>query len=226
MSRTHVGMSTYDESLHPRAASGEFTTKVNRAPSDTLDAEVPAATRRIAEHNSDFFPADELAARGLTEDDVIIHDDEVIDIASDMQEPTDLEDVREWLSDGGNPVSEVTICRDYDDDSRANVDISVYENFEHLGFSEEELDEHADVIKSVYAEWFNAELDVYEDWDSVRVSIRTTMLADGATPLLVLEQAHGAHAKYLNETDRGTFGSPYVGSEIDRRIEAAKSVAA
>lgn len=191
---------------------------VNRA----VDVPVPPqGDLLVLSHDSDFFTLDELAEHDLSLADCDSHHEELIELGDPEDEPVELEQVRQWLSESPrDQVSEVTIRASENDQYRADIDVTVYENLRWNDlFTEDELNEHSDIVAQVYQEWFNAELDLPDSWDSVRVTIRTSIDKNRATPLLVLESAWRPYATYRNETDPGTFNARYVGREIRERID-------
>lgn len=174
----------------------------------------------VLEHDGSFLTISELDERGISLADCNGHDEKLLGLSPDGEESIYLDSVRTWLSDGGNPVEEVLAYSASGPGYMTGIDVTVYENMLWSDrFTEEELNEHADIVGDVYREWFGAELEDGDAWESVCVTFKSTIDNHRATPLLILEQAHNQYAKYLNETDPGTFGSPYVGTEIRRRID-------
>lgn len=128
-----------------------------------------------------------------------------------------LDSIREGLADGTHRVSLVELARA--EDGNLNLEITVEDNllWNDL-FTEAELDEHSDLVKEVYQEWFNAGLDG-DEWDAQSVTLNVPIKDGEHTETLLFSKGYGAHAKFLNETDPGTFGSPYIGAEIRKRID-------
>lgn len=302
-------MTTFDESAHPRVATGQFTVKTNDAPTGALEftsagpdntrytllvdgrpftvydpavgaivhqetlpgmptvagsnlsllgagapestgenwvirAEVldgagrvnravdvpvpPQGDLLVLSHDSDYFTIDELAERGLSLADCDSHHEEIIELGDAEDEPVELEQVRQWLTESPqDPVSEVTIRVNENDATQADIDVTVYDNLRWNGlFTEDELTEHSDIVDQVYREWFNAEIEVPDSWESVRVTMRTSIDTHRATPLLVLESAWPSYASFRNETDPGTFNARYIGREIRERIDTRLRTAA
>lgn len=185
----------------------------------------PVGHLLVVEHDGGFMTISDLDERGLTLFDVETHDETIIMPRTDYpEEPVELENVREWLTvaPGDGPAQVELVFQD-DEPSTALIDIHTYENFLWQGdeFTGDELSEHLSIVEDVYREWFGAEIDVYDDWDNVRVTLSSKIDRHRATNLLILEQAHSSYAKFRAETDPGSFGSPYVGKEIRRRIDEA-----
>lgn len=188
-------------------------------------------TVAVARVGDDYIAMSDLHGRGMTlfNVDEIIADKKIRVPSADSGDPVELDNVRQWLGDSpGDGPSTVELIRSDDDDETANLEISTYENFLWFEdeFTPEELDANQDIVEEVYAEWFGASLYSDGDWRSTHVTITTQLPVAHATELLALERAWGPWAKFRNETDPGTFGSPYVGAEIRKRIdERARSAA-
>lgn len=155
-----------------------------------------------------------------------------------------LDDVEQWARDADFQVSSVD-ARPNDEDgdgTSVHIDVNVTENFlwdADLRFGDDTaedgdtrtpqeryeawLDKHEETVKDVYSEWFNADVYVNDSWEYADVSIRTTLPRERTTPSLIIEDVYPALAKFKNETDPGTFGSPYVMDEVRRRVEAAEN---
>ena len=142
---------------------------------------------------------------------------------TDAEERIDLDDVREALTASpGDGPSLVDAALDYDDPTKVNVDVMVTENLMWNDlFTEDELNEHSDIVDAVYLEWFNAEVSG-DEWDGLDVTIRVQVPVEEASERIIIDRAYNMYAKYRNETDPGTYGSEYVGNEIRRRIDAAQ----
>lgn len=183
----------------------------------------------VLEHFGDYMTLSELDERGLTLFDVTAKPDPLITPDTHYpEEPIDLEEVRKALTDSpGDGPSHVELKFPPDNPYIAIVDVHVYEDLLwDDSFTAEELTEHQEIVEAVYREWFGAELDNTTDWESTRVTLTSEIDRHRATKLLILEQTWGQYAKFRNETDPGTYGSPYVGAEIRRRIDEAKVAAA
>ncbi|MBN9214153.1 MAG: hypothetical protein J0J04_04935 [Microbacterium sp.] len=190
---------------------------------------VPAAgSLLVLEHDSNYMTLSDLDGRGLTLFDVTAESDPLITPDAHYPEgPIDLDEVRKALTESpGDGPSHVELIFPPDRPDVAFIDVHVYEDFLWDDrFTAEELTEHQEIVEAVYSEWFGAELDNATDWDSTRVTLTSEIDRHRATKLLILEKAWGQYAKFRNETDPGTFGSPYVGAEIRRRIDEAKAAA-
>lgn len=209
----------------PSSTGGQFARKRSAAHSAILaDPEPPIV--KVARRHGEAFPASELSERGLTENDVELVDEPVL-MPEDMSEGfgyVDLDEVRKWLNDSSHADVGVVQLFVSEDDDEATLEVLVYHDFLQSGeFTEEELDENHEVVAEVYREWFGGELDTAEGWRDASLNMSIPVRRDIATESILFSAAYNRHAKYLNETDRGTFGSPYVGSELRRRIDAAKS---
>lgn len=186
---------------------------------------VPAQGRLLVlEHQGDYMTLSDLDERGITLFDVEAHDEEIIaPNAAYPDEPIDLDEIRKALTvSPGDGPSQVELVFSPDKPFEALIDVHTYEDFLWRGdeFTGEELDEHRAIVEEVYREWFGAEIDVYDTWRTARVTITTEVDRHRATNLLILESAHSAYATFRNQTDPGTYGSRYVGTEIRRRIDA------
>lgn len=146
---------------------------------------------------------------------------------TDPEERVDLDNVREALtvSPGDGPFN-VDAALSLDDDTLVNVDVLVTDSLLwNDSFTEDELNKHNDIVEDVYSEWFNADIDG-DDWGGFTVTLRTDIARDHATERLILNRTWDSYAKFRNETDPGTFNSPYVGTEIRKRIDAAEAAEA
>lgn len=85
--------------------------------------------------------------------------------------------------------------------------------------TEDELNDHADIVDDVFEDWFDADVSG-DSWEAADVTLRSSMPAENTTESVVTQKVWGSWVKFRNETDPGTYGSPYVGAEIRRRIDA------
>jgi len=163
----------------------------------------------------------------------------------------DLPRVEQWARDSGFYLSNVYAYRDEETGGR-HINVALNENFlwnaetqcpdenyeddsdldpdDDRPAAEQRYDawlnEHEDVVKEVYLEWFNAEIDASYTWgDGATVTIRKTVPYERFTESLVIEDVHPLLSKYTNEVDPGSFGSPYVMGEVRRRVEARQAEA-
>lgn len=160
----------------------------------------------------------------------------------------DLPSVEKWARDGGFQFGTVYAKRD-DETGGRHIDVDVHENFlwnadtqcpddEYDDDSDLDpdddrpaavqryskwLDDNRDIVEQVYLEWFNADIDVPDEWDAATVTIRKTVPYERFTESLVMEDLYPALADFTNRTDPGTFGSPYVMGEVRRRVEAREA---
>lgn len=137
-------------------------------------------------------------------------------------EPVDLEWINETYR--GNSPEVTDAAAHFGDDGSAYVSAMVYENFLWDDrFTEDELDHYQPIVEDVWRERFGADLHVHTDWESVDVTIATPDIPqDELTHGRAADEFHKTWAKYGNETDPGTFNSPYVGNELRERIDEAK----
>jgi len=200
--------------------------------------------RIVGYHLGDAVAAEELDARGLTLDDLESPRVEpFIDLGPYNE--GDLNSVAQWARDAAYSVATVYATRDEETGER-HVDVSVHENFlwnADTQFPDDEFEDDSDldpdddrpaaeqrydawltanedIVRAVYLERFNAEIDIPENWGYASVSLRTTVPYERFTDSLVIEDIAPLLAKHTNETDPGTFGSPYVMNEVWRRVEA------
>ena len=162
----------------------------------------------------------------------------------------ELHNVEKWARDAGYYLSNIYAHRDEETGGR-HVDIALNENFlwnadtqcpddEYDDDSdldeyderpasvqryEKWLDENRDIVEEVYLEWFNADLDVPDTWETATVTRRKTVPYERFTESLVMEDIYPLLAKHQNETDPGTFMSPYVMGEVRRRAEKRQAEA-
>ncbi|MBF4459433.1 hypothetical protein [Pseudoclavibacter sp. VKM Ac-2867] len=94
-------------------------------------------------------------------------------------------------------------------------------------FTHEQLQKHDLLIVDAYSDWFDADVDDFEyqeDGDSnLSLSLASRIPDAELSEATVGQTAWNLHARFANETDPGTFGSEYIGTEIDRRIETAEN---
>lgn len=156
----------------------------------------------------------------------------------------DLQRVEELIRGGDFDVSMVYASRD-EETGGYHVDISVNENFlwdadtqcpddeydDDTDLDPDDsrpastqryeawLDQHRDVVEEVYLEWFNADIDLPETWDYATVTLRKPIPPERFTESLVVEDVWPLLVDHANQTDPGTFGSPYVMGEVRRRVQ-------
>lgn len=108
------------------------------------------------------------------------------------------------------------------DEDIAETNVNVFDDLLWRGdFTEEELDEHYEIVEDVYRTHFGGYINVPDSWDNIDVTLRRSIPREGLTEEAAHEAAWESYAKWLNETDPGTFGSPYIGTELRRRIDVA-----
>ena len=164
-------------------------------------------------------------------------------------EDGDLPHAEKWASDGGFYISNIYAVRD-DETGGRHIDIGINEDFLWNAESqcpdseydddsdldpdddrpaavqryEAWLDKNEDIVKEVYLEWFNADVDA-PSWDAATITLRKTVPFERFTESLIIEDIYPLLAKHANETDPGTFGSPYIMGEVRRRVEAREEEA-
>jgi len=216
-----------------------------RSEGSSVEVPVPYGDqgRIVGWRNGDAIAAEEMDERGvsLTQFEQV-KVEPYIDLGPDNE--GDLLFLERWCNEGDYHVSNVYATRD-DETGGRRIDVATYENFlwnadtqfpddEHDGDGdldpdddrpasvqryEKWLDANEDIVRAVYAEWFNAELDVSNTWEYANVTLRTTVPYERFTESLVIEDVYPLLAKHRNETDPGTFGAPYVMAEVRRRAE-------
>lgn len=115
-----------------------------------------------------------------------------------------------WDAEGQFPDEDFDDDSDLDPDDDRSPAEQRYERW---------LDENEETVKEVYLEWFNADIDVPDTWEAATVTLRKTVPYERFTDSLVIEDVYPTLAEFSNRTDPGTFGSPYVMTEIRRRVE-------
>jgi hypothetical protein len=151
----------------------------------------------------------------------------------------DLPAAEQWVRDSDlGQVGTVYAKRD-DETGGRHIDVDLHENFlwnADSRFPDDEadegdertpeeryeawLDEHRDIVEEVYLEWFNADIDVPDTWESATITIRKTVPYERFTESLVIEDIYPGLADFKNKTDPGTWNSPYVMTEVWNRAEA------
>ena len=113
-----------------------------------------------------------------------------------------------------------------DTDSTLVLDYNENPNWDKR-FTHEQLQKHDLLIADAYSDWFDADVDDFEyqeDGDSnLSLSLTSRIPDAGLSEATVGQTSWNLHARFANETDPGTFGSEYIGAEIDRRIETAEN---
>lgn len=194
--------------------------------------------RMVGWHNGDALLIDDLDPQGLTLADVEMRHEPYIDTAPEF-EIDSLIAVEDGLSNADMNISFVSARTDEDNPDIVNVDITLHENFlwdAGTGIEDDDereaalderralLDEYQHIVDEVFQDSFNANItDVPDDWDSAMVEVRVPVPRSHFTESLVIEKTYNAMAKYRNETDPGTYGSPYVMAEVWARIEKAQA---
>lgn len=128
-----------------------------------------------------------------------------------------------WERDDTVHVSSATVFGTDEDNSQVCLDV-VDNLLWREQFTEEELDEHFDIVQATYHEWFGADIDTSADgWEHFEVR----MGADVPNSELTRERADSEVGDmisgFANKTDPGTFGHPYIGDEIRHRIDQANA---
>lgn len=190
-----------------------------------IDHAVPApkpGQRLVCEYQGEIFDASELANRKLTLFDVEARVEDVVVLEPETR--ADLEQVREALTErpGDGPV--LVDC-ELDPDNPAQLKVNALTTHDFLWdgmLTEDELNSYPDVVDDVFLDWFGADVSG-DSWEAADITIVGTVPAENATESIVADRMWGQWAKFRNETDPGTFGRPYVGAEIRRRIDERKN---
>lgn len=102
---------------------------------------------------------------------------------------------------------------------------SYYENLRWSGeFTEQELDDAYPIVEKFYRDYFDAEISgSVESWDSVMLDFSTVYQPDEFSPSVVANTSEErmGFVKFKNETDPGTFGSPYAYDFLRERLDEA-----
>lgn len=216
-----------------------------RAEGSDIEVALPNADegRIVGWYRGDAHTAEELDARGISLAQLdAVEVEPYIDLGRYGE--GELPGLEQWARDGDFPVSTVHASRDEETGGR-HIDIDVRENFLWNAESrcpDEDYDDDSDldpdddrpaavqrydawltqnqdVVEEVYQEWFNADIDVPDTWETATVSLRTTVPYERFTESLVMEDTYPLLAKWTNESDPGSFGSLYVMNEVERRVE-------
>lgn len=110
------------------------------------------------------------------------------------------------------------------DDGTFLVTASYYENLRWDDtFTEDELDLAMPLVEAFFEEQFGAELNVPDSWDSANLEFAATFHPDEFSPMIVANQfdQRAQFAKFRNQSDPGTYGSPYAYAELKRQIDRA-----
>lgn len=95
-----------------------------------------------------------------------------------------------------------------EDDDGNNVD----------GLSEDYLNDNYQHVDSFFRERYNAEVGGSE-WDNTSITMEKTVPADTLTESRLVEHAYNINAKFVNESDPGTYGSEYYVPKMKEHIE-------
>ena len=205
--------------------------------------------RIVGIYSGDAITAEEMDDRGfsLTQFDSVAVEP-YIDLGPSRE--GDLPGVEKWARDSDFQIGSVYAKRD-DETGGRHIDVDMHENFlwnadtqcpddeydddSDLDADDERpaavqryeawLDKNRDIVEQVYLEWFNADIDIPDSWDAATVTLRKTVPYERFTESLVIEDIYPGLAEFSNRTDPGTFGSPYVMSEVRRRVEAREAEA-
>lgn len=150
-----------------------------------------------------------------------VKSEELIRVGEDA---VDRDDIADILRDGNNyDVGEVLLAK-YEDDTTAVVTRVNHNLLWDDQFSEEELDHYRPIVEETYHEWFNADIDVRDSWENADVEMVREVPDDQISDSTAIDAAYGSYADFTNKTDPGTFGSPYIGSELRKRIDNSRLV--
>ena len=95
-----------------------------------------------------------------------------------------------------------------EDDDGNNVD----------GLSEKYLNDNSHLIDDFFREEYNAEVGGSE-WDSTSITLQKEVPADTLTESRLQAYAYDMNARFVNESDPGTFGSEYYVPKMKEHIE-------
>lgn len=201
------GMSTFDETLHPRAAGGQFTTVTRTEPDVALDAISPVPL-------ADEFDGQEV----LTLSDFELGSTLVQSV--DVVQPTE---------PGGRFRVDMTR---YEAISRSmleqNPDIGagLEDGDERIEAAERYLDERETLVRDFFAARYpGTAIYTDDDWGSARMTVSDELDPNASTEDLG-DLVHRRMAQIHNETDPGTYGAENVWRLLDEHLRQADEHAA
>lgn len=207
-------------------ATSALNAYLERGGAPLVDAKHPSGATAVVESMYGHVARlSEHLAAGKSLDGCSVHIDEPVELTCDASDDASTLDTVEAALRGMFPgsIGGVTL-RHAQDAETFTTEVALYDNLTwDEDLSEDDLDAHRDIVEAVYREWLNADIDVHEDWSNFTATIAVDTPRDLATNRYITSAAYGAVAKWANRTDPGTYGSPYIGAEILRRIEAKKS---
>ncbi len=132
---------------------------------------------------------------------------------------------KSYQNNGDVDIQEVGVA-DSGDDETAHVYVRATGNLMWRGdeFTEAELDRGYPVVEKAYRDWFGADIFVHDGWGYFDVEMYREVPRAELTESIAAERAWDITAKWHNETDPGTFGSPYFGAELRRRLDNSKTL--
>lgn len=143
---------------------------------------------------------------------------------SEGDDPIERDDIATILRDGNNyDVREVTIAK-YREDTTAVVTAVNTNLLWNNEYTDEELNHYSPVVEQTYKEWFNADLYPGDSWEYTDVEMVNEVPDERLTDSTAIDAAYNSYADFLNKTDPGTFNSPYIGSDLRKRIDNSRLV--
>lgn len=229
---------TFDNSLHPRDDSGKFAEKLGSTPSVDLAPDGIELYRLYGEVFTEEGVREELGIEAHEPREAL---GEVIEqlraggghvperftenrlALPDAEDGYELDtDVVGWYPSEGdlrNPYVRLL------DDGSIEMTGNYYENLRwNEGFTDEELDDAYPIVEKFYKEYFNADIiDNGESWDSVMLEFSASYQPEEFYPSIVASTSEDrmGFVKFKNETDPGTFGSPYAYDFLRERLNEA-----
>lgn len=132
-----------------------------------------------------------------------------------------------YRSNGDHDIAEVLVSPDANSGSEddAAVVVRATGNLRwNDEFTEAELDAHYPVVEQAYKQWFNADITVPDSWENFDVEMSKDVPRSTLCDATVNEAAWDIAAKWHNETDPGTYNSPYFGAHLRILIDDSRVV--
>lgn len=171
-----------------------------------------------------------MKARGITAEEVPAfaknagwESEEQDKIVLEPDESREMDEITSsYHGNGDYDIAEVGVSDYADDPDNATVYVRARGNLLwNDEFTKEELNHYNPVVEKAYKDWFGADISG-EEWDSFDVEMTREVPKSDLCANTVGDAAWEITAKWHNETDPGTFGSPYFGRELRRRIDNAR----
>jgi len=113
------------------------------------------------------------------------------------------------------------------EDGKVGVSANYYENLLwNDDFTEEELDRAYPLVEGFFKERFGVEMNIPDNWNSIDLEFYAEFDKDEFSPSVVgtAFDSRSNFAKFVNESDPGTYGSPYAYNDLRKQIDAADFV--